>query len=96
MAECKTITFRPTPEAERQLEELQKLWGCKRTAAIIKAIGIASEPDFDIPRYGREALKEDSARLQAVLPSGRVDPEKIAAFQRRAGMTVFDKRRGKR
>lgn len=130
MTECKTITFRPTPEAEQQIEALMKRWDCKRTQAILRAVALASQSDIPaalskpsevtapLPtrllsdrdwrlQQGFEPINKieveaNEKRLRnflrkqgGVLPSQstRPDPEKIAAFQRKAGMTAFDKRR---
>ena len=92
MTECKTITFRPTPEFERQVEALMARWECKRTQAILRAVELAARgPDIKADN-DRPAVKAKPASRGYISTSG-IDHAKLAAFQEKTGMTHFGKKR---
>ena len=93
MTDCKTITFRPTPESERAISQLMEAWGCKRSEAVNRAIVVALNAKAMVPR-GTASVTVAPQKVPVVV-HGVVDPEKLAAFQRKAGMTVYDARKRK-
>ena len=77
-----------------------KRWGCKRTQAILKAVelaangpksGVVPEILADNDRPAERAL--ESMRASGMSTAHGVDREKIADFQRKAGMTGYDARK---
>lgn len=104
------IAWRPSAEARAKLKQLlddacREGPGMSRNAIINRAV-MGQGPIFsqegdekfvdNDPGLGLKSGKVAAERLKAVT-SGGVDPEKIAAFQKKVGMTVFDaKKRNKR
>jgi hypothetical protein len=76
-------------------------WGCKRTPAILRAVASAAQHD-DEHTNSTSPLQQDAESIieaakgsidrkpNPIWQTGRVDPEKIAAFQRKVGMDIFD------
>lgn len=95
----RTISFKPTPECETQLAELMDRWKCNRTQALNKAINLAHAALTTrvVPSRGAaeqaELGKRPNAREQQESTISRIDPDKIAAFQRKAGMGGAGKRK---
>ena len=95
----RVISFKPTPECEQQLAELMERWKCDRTFALSTAVAMAySGNGLGIPK-GYEmtptGLNRDipTATHERFRPdSSRIDRDKIAAFQRKAGMGGAGKR----
>lgn len=82
-----TISFKPTPECERQIAELMADWNCDRTTMLIKAVGIAYAGG-ELPSQVKWA-NEQAERLKkerASVTTGGINREKLAAFQRKTGM----------
>ncbi len=83
-----------------------KAWNCKRSQAIVRAIAVASTPQIAADNDRRSAgvakerlqLAQDAAdrreQRRMIWQPGVADPEKLAAFQERTGMTKWGKKRG--
>ena len=97
----RVISFKPTPECEQHLADLMDRWKCDRTAAIIRAIdeaarGRSEMAIVDSPSLSPSGLTRGATVRLSKEPKrtvvARVDRDKIAAFQRKAGMGGAGKR----
>ena len=90
----RVMSFKPTAEVEVQLAELMDSWCCDRTAAVNRAIAISHEQCVKSNIKLAEGLSPGRLRAAAepVRKIHRPDPDKIAEFQRRTGMS--GKKRG--
>jgi len=85
----RTISFKPTPECEVQIADLMGRWKCDRTTAMIRAIakahagGNSEMATASPPRLSPGGLTRGAT---VKLSSRHVDQDKLAAFQRKAGM----------
>ena len=96
----KPISFRPTEEAAIALAELLERTGKKRAELLNHLIMTARHgPEIvaDNVRPGSASVALERMKAAGYSTARGVDHDKIAAFQRKAGMTVYDaKKRGKR
>lgn len=89
----KPISWRPTEEAALALAELMQRTGKSRSKLLNDLILTARRgPEIVADNDGSSA-----AVAQARLHTGGIDHAKLAAFQEKTGMTIFDaKKRGRR
>ncbi len=84
----KPVSWRPSPAAAVALADLMQRTGKKRAQLLDDLILAADRAPDIVANNDRPSAPVARERL-------RVDHEKIAAFQRKAGMTVYDKRRNR-
>lgn len=85
MPKGKSITWRPSIAAERKLERLAEATG-HTVSMVLEALIMAKAPD----------ILADNDRPKPTMTAQGVDPAKILAFQRKAGMDIFDAKARKR
>lgn len=79
------LSVRISAAAKSRLDEMARERGVKPADVLERLILGGGD-------ISSTSAKVAAARLKAV-STGGIDPEKIAAFQRKAGMTAFEKRR---
>ena len=83
------ISWRPSPEARAALARLSARIDRTRNE-LLNEIVIAADRG---PQIVADNDRGSAAVARARLHAGGVDHDKIAAFQRKAGMTVYDAKR---
>lgn len=88
----KPISWRPTEEAAIALAELMERTGKKRADLLNHLILTARHGPEIVANNDRGSAATARARIHAagMATANRPDPEKIAAFQRKCGMDIFD------
>ena len=97
------ITWRPSPAAAIALAQVMDRTGLRRGELLnLLVISAAHKQDAGVDivadnDQGSAATARARIHAAGMATANKPDPEKIAAFQRKCGMDVFDaKRRGKR